>query len=144
MLTETNIVQEVDDFLEHFGRKGMKWGVRKSRPGAFATSKHKHQLNKASRKKDFEKHASNVDKARGRLASGKTKRDWKKAKGEHAANKAKLGGREARKILQKARDKKFNDASVSQQARDGKEVAIILGAGAVGAILAATLSTRGM
>lgn len=29
--------EEVNDFLEHFGKKGMKWGVRKSRTGDWST-----------------------------------------------------------------------------------------------------------
>lgn len=134
MLTEENLGQEVDAFLEHFGKKGMRWGVRTKRPGAFATSKHKHQLNKASRQKDAAKIDKTIDRARGRVASGKTKAEFKKAKSEHAANKAKLGSREARKILNKARQKKYTDVTNSQAAKSGREttVALLVTAGFLG------------
>lgn len=139
MLTEEILDQQVDAFLAHYGAKGMKWGVRKSKSERGPSGR---QLNKASRQKDKRKYEASVDNARGRIASGATKRNFKKAKGEHAANKAKLGSREARKILNKAREKKYNDINTSQQARDGKEVAAILAVGAVGAVLMGILGSQ--
>lgn len=126
--------QEVDFFLEHFGAKGMKWGVRKDRSGPTG-----RQMNKASRQKDTAKYKSDIDKARARIQSGKTKTAFKKAKGEHAANKAKLGSREARKILNKAREKKYKDVNNAQAVRDGKEAALVIGAGIGAAILLTAL-----
>lgn len=136
MLTEQTLGLEVDAFLEHFGAKGMKWGVRKSSAERSAG----RAMNKASRRKDTDKMDKTIDRARGRTSSGKTKADWKKAKGEHSANKTKLGSREARKILNKAREKKYKDINNAQAAKSGKETAIVLGIiGVVGALHVASI-----
>lgn len=123
MLTEQTLELEVASFLEHFGAKGMKWGVRKSSAERSAG----RAMNKASRRKDTDKIDKTIDRARGRTSSGKTKAAWKKAKGEHSANKTKLGSREARKILNKAREKKYKDINNAQAAKSGKETAVAVG-----------------
>lgn len=123
MMVEEKLVEDVDEFLEHFGAKGMKWGVRKNKAERSAG----RAMNKESRAKDRSKYDKDIDKARGRVSSGKTKQAFKKAKSEHAANKAKLGSREARKILSKAREKKYKDINTAQAAKTGKETAVVLG-----------------
>lgn len=35
----SDMYDDVDDFLEHFGVKGMRWGVRRRRPGASSSSR---------------------------------------------------------------------------------------------------------
>lgn len=119
----------VDEFLEHYGVPGMKWGQRK----ASAINRNR-QLNKASRKKDKatfksnvskakETHAKEVDKARTYVNSGKAKADWKAAKAQYKKDKVEIGSREARKIKAKAAKKRIDAINKSQETRDGKELA---------------------
>lgn len=114
--------QEFEEYIEHFGKKGMKWGVRKQ------FSAKNRALNKASRKKDAEKQLAEVTKARADTKSptfwkntSKSNLQLKKAKSQHNANKEKLGSREAAKILNKAREKRANTLSKSREAKNGKE-----------------------
>lgn len=117
--------EEVDAFLEHFGVLGMHWGVRNQR---------NRQLNRESRQKDREKHEKQVRNARKKIKSGKMEVEWATAKAKFHKDKEKLGSREARKILNKTRDKHWAEFNKSQEAANGKEAAlIILGvAGAIG------------
>lgn len=115
--SETGIMPEDADFLEHFGVKGMKWGVRKER------FKRNRALNKASRAKDKEENKKAIDDARDYFRSGQAKAEKKEARAQYKANKDKLGSREARKILQANRDKRASMLEKSQELKDGKEVA---------------------
>jgi hypothetical protein len=134
---ETTIDQAVEDFLEHYGVQGMKWGIRKDK---FLRNR---ELNKASRAKDkafppkftptkkapapySEKYKKNIDKARENIRTGRTDYDYVKAKFDHKKNKSELGSREARKILKKAKVKRVAELQTASQVRDGKEAAIKL------------------
>jgi len=107
----------VENFLEHHGVKGMKWGVRKSRSEL-------RSLNKASRKTDREKFDKKIDQARSRVSSGKAKARLKKAKADYKSNKLDIGSREAKKILNKEKAKYISDVETSQYAKSGKERAV--------------------
>lgn len=107
-------------FLEHHGVKGQKWGVRR------AARQRNKALNKASRQTDRQKHEQTVQKARDRIQGGKQKAELQKAKAQFKTNKQELGSREARKILNKTREKHWNEQQVAQQAKNGKEVATAL------------------
>lgn len=119
------IIDMDEEVLEHYGVKGMKWGTRRAsssdRPSFVARRSKNRQLNKAARAKDRDKHTRTVDAARKRVDSGKTKADWKAAKRQHKQNKADLGSYEARKALNKAREKRMKDIETSKQYRDGRE-----------------------
>ncbi len=138
--------QELYVFLEHYGVKGMQWGVRNEKRGESGSRKERRvknrALNKASRGKDRAKFTSDIDKARARIDSGKSFKDVKKAKSQYKQNKIDLGSREARKILSKARNKYATDSAVAQQARDGKEVAKALAIAGAATILSVALRTR--
>lgn len=112
------IDENVEDFLEHYGVKGMKWGERRAR---------NRQLNRESRKKDWAKQERDVERARTRVYTGKTKADYKKAKEKYKSDKLNIGSREAKKLLLKARNKKYSEISKAQEAKNKKEVAVILG-----------------
>lgn len=116
--------QEFEAYIEHYGKKGMKWGVRQQ------FSKQNRALNKASRQKDLQKHEKEVKRARELTKSptffrntSKSALALKKAKSEHTENKMKLGSREANKILNKAREKHSNNIRKSGEYANGKEAA---------------------
>lgn len=125
--------EEIDDFFEHHGVKGMRWGQRRAR---------NRELNRASRKEDRAKHQTDVEKAREFFKSGDAKAEWKQAKADFKKNKGEIGSREARKILNKTRDQQIEKYSKSQEAKNGKEVALVV-LGVVGAsILGAALGSH--
>jgi hypothetical protein len=146
--------EEPEYIIEHYGKQGMKWGVRRDsktgvRPIAKTLDKSKvgkaaaanvdrsmarsrnRELNKASRAKDVK----TIEAARARVKSGQTKADFKNAKAAHAENKRKLGTREAKRLLYEARDKRYEEIAISRTAKNGKEVAISVATG-VGALVA--------
>lgn len=124
------ILQEDEDFLEHFGKKGMKWGVRNPENRA---------LNKASRQKDKADYRAEIDTARDRVKSGAVKQELKDAKAQFQVDKKNLGSREARKILNDKRDSLYEEISTSNQVRDGKEAAASAVMAAGVALLVASL-----
>lgn len=109
--------EEVDAFLEHFGVLGMHWGVRNPR---------NRELNRASRQKDRRKHENEVLRARAKLKSGRQTEEWIKAKDKFHRDKERIGSREARKALNKVRQKHYAEIQKSQEAANGKEAAITL------------------
>lgn len=128
------MIVTADGYLEHYGKKGMRWGER-------------HALNKASRAKDRAKLDKQIDRARARTtgttrsarlgltdSGSKSHLEFKKARAQYKVDKQKMGSREARKILNKAREKRMNDIQTSQFAKSGKETTlVVLGvAGVVG------------
>lgn len=134
----------LEDALAHFGVKGQKWGVRRAR---------NRQLNRASRQRDratakrtraasLSRHNKSIDEARARLKSGQTKTELKTAKATFKTDKQAIGSREARKKLNKARDKAQNDRIVAGQIRNGKEATIAVLAVAGSVIIRAAAASR--
>jgi hypothetical protein len=122
-----------DYYLEHFGVAGMKWGQRRAQNRA---------LNRASRQRDREKQFKEVTRARQNIKSGKTKADFKKAKSQFKQDKVNLGSREARKILNKAKEKRISEISKSNEAKNRKEAALMLAAVGGIALLRVGLQSR--
>lgn len=110
-----------EDFLAHYGVKGMKWGERR------AHGKAMRGLDRESKEKDKVKRRRTIDKARERVQSGEGKQAVKDAKQQYKADKNVVGKREAKKVLNKAREKYAKDVETSKQLRDGKEVVAYLG-----------------
>lgn len=127
---------DADDFLEHFGKKGMKWGQRKAEgSGASGGSPSNRSLNKASRANDrataksdakkFNKEWDDeIDAARSRTKSGENKQALKAAKVQYKADKLVVGSREAKKALNAVREQKSTDAAVAQLSKTGKETVV--------------------
>ena len=112
------IFPEDEEFLAHYGKKGMKWGVRK------AAVQRNRALNKASKAKDKADWQKKVEKARANVASDKVKYDYKKAKTKYKSDKVAVGSREAKKTLAKAREKKVDTIRTARSYKNGKEVAV--------------------
>ncbi len=121
-----------DEFLEHYGKKGMQWGVKTQK----SYSKNR-ALNKASRAKDKQKktdamnvtrerlrpkaaparnkstssgrkaaradRTADIDRARERINSGAARADRKAARAQYKQDRTSMGSREARNILRSSR-----------------------------------------
>lgn len=136
MIVLNEVNPPLEDVLEHFGVKGMRWGVRKT---TSSTGKSNRQLNRESRQRDrasgkAARAAENrqrdreIDAARQRVNSGKTQRDFKAAKKQFKLDKKELGTREARKKLNEARAKRMTDFEKAESYKSGSETtAAVLG-----------------
>lgn len=118
-----------EDFLEHYGKKGMKWGHRmasapkKTADGRDVKSrKELRALDKASEKRDNATRDKGIDDARERSKwGGQNDKDWKQAKTQFKSDKKVIGRAEASKALQKVKDRIVADNVTSQQYKSGKE-----------------------
>lgn len=115
--------EDMDEFLAHYGVPGMRWGKRR-----YASAVRNHQLNSASRAKDKQaqkdavaKNNRAIDRARDRISTGKTKAVYKQAKAQYKKDKIEIGTREARKSLQKAKDKRASELAKAAELKPGKE-----------------------
>jgi hypothetical protein len=134
----------IDEFLEHHGVKGQKWGVRRAEKKA--ARQQNRMLNKASREKDIAQRNAEIDAARARFKSGQARADFLNAKAQFHQDKVTMGSREARRILNETKMKNIQDGQVAQQAKSGKETAAVvllsLGAIAIGALATSGASRR--
>lgn len=156
-------------FLEHYGVKGMQWGVRKAQSISSNRQRNKeskarenttgnHQRARINASKNlittgakFKSDPSSAERsardkkivdARERISSGQTKLDYKLAKNKYKADVHRVGRYEARQILATAKTKKMVDIHNANQVRDGKEAVTTL-IGAVGSIaLSAALKPK--
>lgn len=102
-----------DEFIEHYGVKGMKWGVRKSRRLPVGS--------KEARKRD-----ASIDKARENIRTGKSAERLQRAKTAYRHDKVTLGKKEAKRQLNKAKLKNVQELQKSLTAKDGKEFTTML------------------
>lgn len=117
---------DVDGFLEHYGKKGMKWGVTSAKPSAQV---------KAARKKARSQYRDEIDAdfTKKNVMRGKYNPDGvapKVALGKAALNMATLGGYQAAQISRSAGYSK------------GQSAAIGYLAGPIGGFVAAELAVR--
>ena len=137
------MIVDEEQYLEHYGKKGMRWGTRSASPRSVARQRNK-ALNKASKAKERKENVRKIEKARASFDSGKADRELRKARQAHSANKTKLGSREARKILREAKQKHYNESTVAMTAKNGKEVTQnLLVAGGVGLLTYAAIRALG-
>lgn len=142
--------EEIIEFLEHAGVKGMKWGQRRAQQKSLnKASRDKDKLARADRNAKFDKA---IDRARARTKNPTFFKDTskanlavKKAKADYQANKAALGKREAKKIVAKARSKRLEDKIVAGFAKSGKETtrALLIGVGGLALMGAGRYAQRG-
>ena len=145
--------QEVDEFLAHYGVKGMKWGVRKDNfQRNRALNKESRAKDKAKRAAEFEKtrkalrpsgekskintstkegrkaaqkeRQADIDRARARINTGAARADAKEAKAQYKKDKEEIGSRAARQILRAKRNELYKDAARANEIRDGYEATI--------------------
>lgn len=130
-MTDFAMTEETEDFLEHFGVKGMKWG--KHTAATSSTGMTNRELNKASRANDkatakseaaeaTAKNKADIIGARERVYGGENKAKAKAAKEQYKKDKMEIGSREARKILNAKRQPLLEDAYKSQEYLNGKEL----------------------
>lgn len=133
---------EIDAYLEHFGVRGMKWGVRKKRDEASrreqfsryrsdrrAKKERDRALNAETRRRDRETgranartHAQRVDEARRRVNSGDARADYREARRQYRQDRQRVGSREARNILARHREDLYREMELAEQPRDVGEV----------------------
>ena len=115
------MIIDVEDFLEHNGVKGQKWGVRQQ-----------HNLNKASRHSVRVKTNNQIDGARNRSKRKVRRIELKNAKANYKIDKVTLGRREAKLALNKVKDRQTKDKELASTIKYGKETAaVLLAAGTV-------------
>lgn len=123
-------------FLEHYGTKGMQWGVRKER------RKRNRELNRKSREKDAKKYRKEIDDARARLDSGQHTRTFRESRAQFRSDRDRFGSRVARQ-RRAERTEAFNrDFEAASQIRDGREAAVAILAGVGTVAVSALLSSR--
>ena len=127
------MVTNTDDFLEHYGVMGMRWG--KSARGK--STSELRALDKAGKKQDNSAMDNAIDAARHRLKTS-SKADLKAAKAQYKADKYEIGQYQAKKALTKVKNLNAHDKQLAQRAKSGKEkvIATIATVGAVGVMAA--------
>lgn len=123
------VMVDSDDFLEHYGVKGMKWGQRKSRSekkakvAAYKDAKKQHkQATKEAYRKNIDKARASLDEKEAKtLAAKKEYKAVKKAEGRRSVEAFK-----AKQKWIKTADELTKTEETANQLRDGKEMAIAM------------------
>lgn len=144
-----------EDFLDHAGVKGMKWGHRKAAGPKLGpdgkpqkTRKELRALDKASigrdkekLKKDLAANDKEIATARAKVKSGENAKMFADAKAKYKIDKKVIGKREASKALEEVRTKTLATYAKSKEAKSGAEATaaalVTIGVAAIGVGLAA-------
>ena len=106
--------------IKHYGVPGMKWGKTKGSYNAM-TSDQKRGVREAFK----EKTNARIDAARGRVASGKPKQEYKSAKNQYKQAKAtettRAGADRAKAVFQKSKNKYLAEIQTANTTKYGKE-----------------------
>lgn len=116
------------DMLEHFGVKGMKWGVRRDTPSVSKTPTYdrlKDQEKARRLQARIDRNAA-IDSARQRVSSGAITKEAKAAKAEYKAQKKLVGRKAARQVLRDKRSALRSEYALSKQHKHGAEMTIAI------------------
>lgn len=108
---------EVEEFLEHYGVKGMKWGQRKTREQRQAA---RVQKIKAKGQKKLAREKA-VNSGQEYFRSGKARENLIRGKGKAREAKAAKGKRAAKKIMAQTKLKNATEYEKATRARNGAE-----------------------
>jgi hypothetical protein len=102
-----------EDFLAHYGKKGMKWGQRR------ALTKVLRARDKAGMARDMATTNRKIETARTALPG--QKQAYKDARKQYKINKNEIGKYESKKILNAAKNKYLSTREVAETAKFGRE-----------------------
>lgn len=125
---------DVDTFLEHYGVKGMKWGVRKKHESSGGSSSSKPAKTKVT--------SADIHQARYRQSL--RARKYQESQGDFIVARTAKGQDAAEKIM-RAREKEYftnPDAKLAARSTTGEKVAAAIVYGAVGLTIASTILLR--
>lgn len=123
-----------DEWLEHYGKRGMKWGQKMAEANLGVIAKSRNvRTEKGDGKQSKEDRNAAIDSARGRVHDGSNKRDLKAAKVEYKASKHTEGKAAAKAALRAVKDKNADDMHDSRLAKSGgeKTAVVILSVAAI-------------
>lgn len=140
--------ESAEDFLAHFGVKGMKWGKHTSSSSSSGgdssggstapTKKDLKALDKASKAADIAKRDAEIDKARSDYNTS-ARKNYLDAKAQYKIDKVTIGKREAAKAFNAVKDKNIRDAEVANMAKSGKETTALVLTAVGGIVLSAAI-----
>lgn len=125
--------EQTDDFLEHFGVKGMKWGQRKAEgSGPSVRSANRAAVKtlktadrnaaKSAIVRQKAKENLQIDQARARFKSGAARKDYLDAKaGVKSTQRGTPERYIAKKNLKAVRQKNMSDQEIASRVKHGKE-----------------------
>lgn len=133
-VTQDEMDSDLDDFLEHFGVKGMRWGRRTSDSDSGGKAPSRRQQNKALNKQTARDEAAEanriaskqkdpIDAARIRTYTGANRQRVKDAKEQYRADKVAIGTRAAKTTLRNVKNEVASDYKKSQEYKNGWEAA---------------------
>lgn len=132
-----------DEYLKHYGKKGMKWGQKMAENNSGVLAKSRNvRTEKGDGKQSKGDRDSAIDAARGRIATGENRAKYKEAKGIYKNAKKTEGAVEAKAALRAVKDKNADDYHDSNLAKAGGEkvamVVLALASAVVGGVIASS------
>ena len=129
----------LDDIMAHYGKKGMHWGVRNSRPD-LADVTASRQTTKVAKPKKVKVTSSDIKAARARQAI--RERKYEESQGDFMVARTNKGQDKAEKVMRKLENDYFlgKDANTAARMTRGEKIGTAILLGASGLILAGMVS----